>query len=192
MIKSNPKQYRVLAIAPSTKGVGFAVLEGRDTLVDWGVKSVNGNKNVQSLAKVKELIAQYQPGVMVLQDTSTKDSRRSPRIKALSRKIIALAATHKISVKAFSQEQVRAAFFADGQGTKHAIARMLAQRFPEELGSRLPPKRKPWMSEHYQMDIFDAVALALVLRLKNAKRSGAAKQETSKVNPDAMIPASEA
>ena len=23
-------------------------------------------------------------------------------------------------------------------------------------------KRKPWMSEHYQMDIFDAVALALV------------------------------
>ena len=44
------------------------------------------------------------------------------------------------------------------------------------------------MSEHYQMDIFDALALALVLRLKNAKRSGA----TSKVNPDAMIPASEA
>ncbi|KAF0181113.1 MAG: hypothetical protein FD161_419 [Limisphaerales bacterium] len=169
MNETQSKHHRILAVAPSTKGVGFAVLEGRDTLVDWGVKSVTGNKNANSLAKVKELITQYQPGVLVLEDTSTKDSRRAPRIKALSRKIIALAATHKVSVKVFSQEQVRAAFFADGQGTKHAIAEILAQRFPEELGSRLPPKRKPWMSEHYQMDIFDAVALALVLRLKNAK-----------------------
>lgn len=134
--------------------------------MDWGVKSVQGNKNVRSLAKVKELVTQYHPGVMVLQDTSTKDSRRSPRIKALSRKIIALAATHKVSVKVFSQEQVRRAFFADGQGSKYAIAEILAKRFPEELGSRLPPKRRPWMSEHYQMDIFDALALALVLRRK--------------------------
>ena len=73
----------------------------------------------------------------------------------------------------FSQEQVRRAFFADGQGTKHALAEILAQRFPDELGSRLPPKRKPWMSEHYQMGIFDAVTLAVVLRLKYAKRSQA-------------------
>jgi len=54
-------------------------------------------------------------------------------------------------------------FFADGQGTKHALAEILAARFPEELGCRLPPKRRPWMSEDYRMDIFDAVALALVL-----------------------------
>ena len=62
------KQIRVLAIAPSTRGVGFAILEGQGTLVDWGVKSVSGDKNIQSLAKVEELIALYRPGVVALQD----------------------------------------------------------------------------------------------------------------------------
>ncbi|MBI3418007.1 MAG: hypothetical protein HY043_22180 [Verrucomicrobia bacterium] len=175
MNKTPAKRFRILAIAPSTRGFGFAVLEGRDTLVDWGGKSVDGNKNVQSLAKMKELITRYQPGVMVLEDTSTKASRRSSRIQALSQKIIALARTKSVRVELFSPEQVRRAFFADGQGTKHARAEILAKRFPDELGSRLPPKRKPWKSEHYQMGIFDAVTLAVVLRLKYAKRSRVGK-----------------
>jgi Holliday junction resolvasome RuvABC endonuclease subunit len=87
----------------------------------------------------------------------------------LSRKIVALAKSHKVMVKLFSQEQVRRTFFADGQATKHALAEIIAKRFPEELASRLPPKRKPWVSEYYQMDIFDAVALALKLRKYHAE-----------------------
>ena len=34
----------------------------------------------------------------------------------------------------------------------------------EELGAMVPPKRRAWMGPHYQMDMFDAVALAVVLR----------------------------
>jgi len=164
MNKINLKQYRILAIAPSTRGFGFAVLEGRDTLVDWGVRNVQGNKNAQSIKKVEELITHYRPGAMVLQDT--EDSRRAQRIKTLSHKIISMAVARKVNVALFSHEQVRRVFFADGQGTKHALAEILAQRFPEELGSRLPPKRKPWMSEDYRMDIFDAVGLVVVFRMK--------------------------
>ena len=163
----HPKQFRILAIAPSYRGFGFAVLEGRDTLVDWGVKNVEGNKNAQSLKQVKELIAQYQPGVLVLQDT--ENSLRHSRIKALSRKIIALAKVGKVGAKLFSHEQLQRIYFADGQGTKHALAEIIAKRFPEELGSRLPPKRKVWVGEHYQMDIFDAVALALALRERHVE-----------------------
>ena len=158
-----------MAVAPSTRGFGFALLEGLDTLADWGVTSVTGDKNTQSVAKVKELIAHYQPDVLVLEDTSTKPFRRSERIRRLSRQIIALAATRKVSVALFSRERVRQVFFADGQGTKHALAEILVQQFPEELGSRLPPKRCPWMSEDSRMYIFDAVALALMLRLKKAR-----------------------
>ena len=154
MNKIQPKHFRVLGIALSTRGFGFAVLEGNDTLVDWGVKTVQGNKNANSVAKVDELIAHYQPGVLVLEDT--EGSRRSARIQALSRQIVTMAATRKVSMKLFSQEEVQRIFFADGKGTKHAVAEIIAKRFPEE----------PWMSEHYQMDIFDAVALVLVLRLK--------------------------
>ena len=171
MKKLLPKYPRILGISPSTRGFGFALLEGLDTLVDWGVKSVTGDKNNGSIKRVEGLIAHYQPDVLVLEDTSTKDSRRAIRIRALSRKIIVLAARRKVSVALFSQEQVRRVFFADGQGTKHALAEILAKRFPEELGSRLPPKRRPWMSEDYRMDIFEAAALVLMLRLKNAKRT---------------------
>ena len=79
------KHFRILAIAPTTRGFGFAVLDGNETLVDWGVRRIDGKiKNTWSLAMVKKLVARYQPGVMVLQDTLAKSSRRAPRIKALT------------------------------------------------------------------------------------------------------------
>ena len=45
------QQYRILAIAPSFRGFGYAVLEDNDTLVDWGVKTVQGNKECQFTRK---------------------------------------------------------------------------------------------------------------------------------------------
>jgi hypothetical protein len=43
----------------------------------------------------------------------------------------------------------------------------VAGQFTEQLGSKLPPKRTAAMGEHYQMGIFDAVALVVALRTKN-------------------------
>ena len=161
---------RVLAIAPSTRGFGFAVLEGQETLVDWGVKSVKKEKNTRCVAKVEELIAHYQPGLIVLEDSSVKDARRAIRMQALTQQIIAMASNRKLSVALISRQQVRRIFVSDGEGTKHAIAEILAARFPEELGFRLPPERRPWMSEDYRMNIFDAVALAIASRLLRTKK----------------------
>lgn len=171
MHSNQPKHLRVLAIAPSTRGFGFALFEGQGVLVDWGVKSVQGDKNRRSLVKVQEMIAHYQPEVIVLEDTAGEDCRRSARIRTLSRRIIALATSLNVRIEVFSREQIREVFFADGEGTKHALAEILARRFPEELGPRLPPKRKPWKSEDCRMDIFDAVALAVTLRLRMTKRA---------------------
>jgi Holliday junction resolvasome RuvABC endonuclease subunit len=140
-----------------------AVLEGHKELVDWGVKSVEGDKNAGSMEKVEELIAHYNPHVMVLEDTLAKGSRRCARIQALTKRLIALAESRTIKVALFSQKKIRRVFFADGCGTKHALAEIIAERFPEELGFRLPPKRRAWMSEDSRMDIFDAVALALMV-----------------------------
>jgi hypothetical protein len=176
MIHIHPKHFRILAIAPSTRGFGFAILEGERTLVDWGVRSVDGNKNARCLVKVEDMIAHYRPGVMVLHDCTSKDSRRSARIRTLSRQIVALASRRKVSVKLFSSEQVRRVFFTDDKGTKHALAEILAKRLSAELGFRLPPKRRPWMSEDSRMDIFDAVALALVLRLKSKQTQPASHE----------------
>jgi hypothetical protein len=42
-------------------------------------------------------------------------------------------------------------------------AKMLAQRFPQELAHLLPPKREAWMNENPKMAMFDAVAFAVIL-----------------------------
>lgn len=168
----NQKHFRLLAIAPSTGGVGFAVLEGPETLVDSGVKRVKGdNKNAQSLKKVEELIAHYQPGTLVLEDAAAKGSRRSPRIRRLCQQIIKMAESHKVNVKLYSRDQVMKTFFPDRQGTKYALAEIVAQRFFEQLGFQLPPKRKTWESEPRPMALFDAVAVVLMPRL-TARKDG--------------------
>jgi hypothetical protein len=165
MNKINQNHFRILSIAPSTKGVGFAVLEGRDTLVNWGIKAVRGkgNKNAKSLSKVEALLVRYQPDVLVLEDAAAQGSLRYPRIQKLVPQIAKLAAKYKVKVELFSRGQVMQTFLPDGQWTKHALAEIVAGQFPEQLGSKLPPKRKAWMREHYQMGIFQAVALALML-----------------------------
>jgi hypothetical protein len=47
------------------------------------------------------------------------------------------------------------------------LQKYIATRFPDELGSRVPPKRKAWTSQNARMDIFDAVGLVVAFRLKN-------------------------
>jgi hypothetical protein len=154
------KHIRILAIAPTSRGIGYAVLE--NTLVDWGVKSVKaGDKNAHSIQKVEEMIALYHPVVLVLQDLCANDARRSPRMQELGQQIVSMAMARKLKVKLVTRAQVREGFFSDGGGTKQELAEILAERFSEELGNRLPPKRKPWTSEDYRMGIFDALALGL-------------------------------
>jgi len=155
----------ILAIALSSSGFGFAVLEGERTLVDWGVKSVTGDKNAWILKQIEKMIAHYQPGVLVLHDAAAKGSRRGPRIRKLTKEIVAMAASWKLKVTLLSREHVMQAFFIDGKGTKYTIAKVLAGRFPEELGPRLPRKRRAWEGEDSRMSIFDAVALAFAKRL---------------------------
>jgi len=164
MKKSLSKYPRILAISPFYDGFGFALIEGLNTLADWGIRHVNGDKNASCVAKIKELIVRYQPYVIALEDTSHRSVRRSPRIRALTKKIILLAKKHDVRVMCFSREQVAKAFFPDGHATKYNVAQKVAEKFSDELGFRLPPKRRPWQSEDSRMNIFDAVALALMVR----------------------------
>jgi hypothetical protein len=155
------KYGRVLGIAPSSYGCGFAVMEGENKLVDWGVKTVKGGaKNARCLSNVVNLVAHYRPTVIAIEDTRPKGSRRSARIRALIEKIVIMAKDEKIKVERYSRKQVNLGCLADEHGTKHALAEYLAGRFPDELRSRLPPKRRLWASDDCRMDIFDAVALA--------------------------------
>src|ERR1039457_457954 len=117
------------------------------------------------------MIARFQPDVLVLHDVNAKGTYRAPRIKELHRKVVALAKKHKLKVERLSNTELRTILLDDPKGTKHDMAKRIAKQFPDELASRMPPKRKAWTSEVSRMDIFDAVALVMTFRLKKRKPS---------------------
>jgi len=170
MNQTTSKYFRILAIAPSARGFGFVVMEGQKTIIECGGRVAYGDKNAQSLAKMKKLLNFYRPDALVLQDVEAKGSRRAPRIKTLNRQIKGVAEKHKIEVKLISGKQLRSLLLCNPKGTKQEMAEMLAMQFPDELASRLPPKRTLWNSEDSRMDIFDAAALAVALQSKRGKR----------------------
>ena len=155
------KHVRILAIAPLSRGLGYAVMEGPEKLLASGNKAILRDKNAKALAWVNRFIQFYQPSVLVLPNVTAADTRRAARIKTLHRKLVAWAAKKKVKVRLVSVTQVRNQVLGDSKGTKFAVAKTLADKFPVELGHRLPPKRRLWMSEDPRMDIFDAVGLAV-------------------------------
>ena len=163
-MKTIPSHPRILAIAPSSRGFGYAVVEGYDALVDWGVKEIKKDKNAGAVARLKDMIRLHEPEVFVLEDAGAKGSRRHLRIRALAKRMVALARHLDVPVMLFSRAKVRKAYFADGKGTKDALARIILEKYPDDLSSWMPPRRKLWTSEDSRMGIFEAVALALLVR----------------------------
>jgi RNase H-fold protein (predicted Holliday junction resolvase) len=157
-IPTNEK--RVLAVDPCTRGFGFAVLEGPDRLVDWGVKRacVGRGKNERSLELVSKLLAHHQPDAVVVEDCAGKGSRRCRRVRELIDGIRKLASEREIPSLGVSRSEIKSAFAP--VRTKHQVAQAIAARFPE-LRPSLPPSRKCWMPEDARMAIFDAVASAI-------------------------------
>ena len=166
MRRPDPKRHRLLAIALSSRGLGYAVIEGEKFLVDYGNMSVKGDKNRQCLARTKRLFELYLPDLLVLQDVTAKGSHRAPRIKTLNQQIIETASKRRLRVALFSGKQLRNILLGNIRGTKYEVAQLLAKRFPDELTLRLPPKRRPWESADARMDTFDAVALAVAFRMR--------------------------
>ena len=148
---------RVLAIDPTSKGFGYAVLEGPAVLIDWGVKHAKADRNARCLQQVRELIDRYQPDIFVVEDTAAKTSRRCPRVAQLIEKLLLMAAGRDLGTRLISRIQMQRCFSENGPATKRQVAVALVQKFPE-LEPHLPPVRKPWMSEDERMSIFDAVA----------------------------------
>jgi Holliday junction resolvasome RuvABC endonuclease subunit len=174
---TNPK--RVLAVDPTSRGFGFVVLESPTTLVEWGNKVIRQQHEETILTKVSKLIRHYLPDIIVFEDY--RGSRRSARVQSLLDGIGRLATVEGLKSRRLPIARVKKVFRAFHAGTKHEIAHAVAQQLPD-LASWLPRFRKPWMSEGYQMAIFDAAALALTYFNSQLLRSGGAprvKPETT-------------
>lgn len=149
---------RILAIDPSRRGFGFAILDGPVLLADWGLRRAKGK--VKCLERAAALIRRYQPDVLVVEQTSAPGCRRRERALRVIKSLLTLARGHRLRVRRISRRSVQRCFGARSPATKHQIAVALAVRFPE-LAPHLPPARKNnGDSEDERMAIFDAVAFA--------------------------------
>ena len=150
---------RVLAIDPFSRGVGFAVLEGPERLIDWGLRTTGRADNAKALRVIDKLIDRFRPDVLALEDWESAGSRRCGRVAKLLDRIAAAEGKH-VLVRLITRHQVCAIGLLPQTSTKRGRACFLAECFPE-LQPFLPPFRKPWMPEDDRMAIFDAVSFAV-------------------------------
>lgn len=154
-------QNLVLAVYPFSRGFAFVFFEGPESPFDWGVKEIKEkHKNSRTLDAIKKLIDQYRPEVLVIEDTTDGEFRRTSRIRKLYRMLTHLAHAEYIDACRYTKHDVHECFAAVGALTKHEIAQAIATQIPA-FAHRLPRYRKPWMSEDPRQSLFDAAALAL-------------------------------
>lgn len=148
---------RVVAIDPTRNGFAYAVLEGKECLIDYGLVGLpkDGSKTFSEM--VAEVLERFEPEVVVLE--SPVKTRRRRRAKRRIKEAEAEALRHGIPFCAATREQVREALGWKGT-TKYHLARAATRHFPELL-RRLPPERKFYEPERERMNIFDAVSFAL-------------------------------
>lgn len=156
-----PKAFqRALAIHPTTKGFGFVVMEGRNQLVDWGLKETKKKGLDARLALLDRLLVRYSPRLFII-EAYDPQVRRSDRARELIARTLMMASNREIKVRVVTRAQVRSHFEPRGAKTKFEVARLVAQRFPE-LAALLPAPRPAWMSEDARMSIFWAQAAMLL------------------------------
>lgn len=148
---------RLLAIDLTAKGFGFALLDRRRGLLDWGFCTVLATDDVAFAARLNAKIDRGQPSVIVLENFATIKGRENAEKRRAF--VARLAGERHLGTCHVSRIVVQRIL---GLRTKEQIARALADRFPE-LRSRIPPARKRWTTEDERMHIFDALALAVVV-----------------------------
>jgi hypothetical protein len=146
---------RILALDIHPKTFGFVVLEGPETLLDWGVRrfrrsatSIDGAERV----RLARLLRQYAPSSVVF------ERPRRRKIAPMLAMIRDEAGSREVPVRMLAHDTVRASF--PEHANKHEVAATIATRLPE-LCNILPPKRKPWKTEPYTLCIFDAAAAGI-------------------------------
>lgn len=152
---------RILAIDPTTKGFGYAILDLPLRLVAWGMAHVEGEKRSGAIFRFEALLDQSRPDAVVLEDTAAPGSRRYPRVRDLLETLAKIARERGLEVHTVSRLAVIACFSSkDEPATKHSIATTLAVAYPE-LAEKVPKKRKTWQSEDERIAVFDALSLAV-------------------------------
>jgi hypothetical protein len=157
---------RIFALDPTTKGFGYAVFETPFHLVDWALAHVSGEKESGAIARFEELLDQYRPDIVILEDSTAPGSRRRLRVQKLLERLREAARERGLAVHLIPRLAVIECFSSpDKRATKFSITENLAETFPE-LAPKMPKHRKIYQSEDERIATFDALALAVTYVMK--------------------------
>src|SRR5262245_39800153 len=104
------EDHRVLAIDPTNRGFGFAVLEGAGRLIDWGIRDTGTADNGKALRQAVALLKHYVPDVLVAEDVWHESSRRTDRVCDLIKILVETAERLRVVVSLVSRIQVHEVF----------------------------------------------------------------------------------
>lgn len=161
---------RILGIYPNWKGIGFAIIERGDKLVDWGIRYLPQRRSVEEkhqpddqeyLRLLADLIEVYAPDVLALEDWTATTCRRGPRMVRILRKASLLGRRRLVSVSRIPYGRELMPHAPLGVRTRYDLSVLLSRLYPE-LAAILPKKRKPWSSESVWTSMFVALAYAVV------------------------------
>jgi hypothetical protein len=162
-VESAQSKDRILALEVRPRVTGFAVLEIKPSLLDWGTRK-QGVSEPQLAGvvarKINALLDVYAPSAIVVRARNVLSQGAHGRIRTVIGVVRGEAKKRSVTFQTISTKAVRRFFAEHNRTTKYQAATLLAEWFPE-LSWKLPPKRKSWKSEHHRMVVFDAAATGL-------------------------------
>jgi hypothetical protein len=155
--------YRILALAIRARWLGYAVLEARCELVDWGMtffQPSSGSEIRATRKRVEFLLSSFDPTLIAVARSEVAASHNASSVRSLMRSIRTEANAKSVPFQSMNRKYIRDSFREFNAKSKHEIASTLVKLFPE-LRWKLPAKRRTWEKEHFRMTLFDAVALGV-------------------------------
>jgi len=154
-------QKTILALYPNRYGIGYALFNSPEELIEYGLSNVKAVNHKKTIKKIKEYISYFKPDVVVTRNINDLKKRKSKRIQKLIDAICFEARLQGLDIYSYSRGQIKETFKQFKACSKYQISLKVMEWFPE-LKHHAYPKRKDWMTENYNAGIFDAVSLAVV------------------------------
>ena len=156
MTQENPV---ILALYPNSIGIGYVCLQVPEKLIDYGIATIQPISNGKLLNRAERFMDYYKPKLVLLKETGS--SKNSSRVNKLIEAITTLSGEKGLEVYRYTKKQIDDVFEVFGASTKYEMVEKIVKMLPD-LAPRAPEARKWYEKEHYQMGLFNAMALAVV------------------------------
>ena len=160
---------RTLSLYITGRGVAFVCFIHPRMVIDWGTKYVrSGEKDAHALRVAKQLIDQFGPTALVIENVEDGYSKRGPRIKPLCRAIAKYGERKQIAVHTYSRRETMDAFAPAAASNKHDLNCTIVSLLPA-LRAWQPRKRRVFDTELSGQGMFDAAALGLTFFVRTKR-----------------------